>query len=69
MLAGKWLERHPLEPVTVTPGTSLEEAARAMLADPGARDLYVVDAQGHPLGHLGLRQLAGLLLAPERPTH
>ncbi|MGC9458079.1 MAG: CBS domain-containing protein [Halothiobacillaceae bacterium] len=69
MLAEKWLEKHPLSPVTVPLGASLEAAGEALLAEPAARDLYVLDPSGRPCGHLSLRQIAGLLLAAERPTH
>lgn len=64
-----WLERHPLAGVTVARDDSLEQAARALLAAPECRDVYVVDADGRVVGHLGFRRLAGVLLSAHRPTH
>ena len=64
-----WLERHPLSGVTVARDDSLEEAARALLAEPECRDVYVVDGDRRVVGHVGFRRLAGVLLSAHRPTH
>ena len=69
MKIAEWLERHPVEGVTVGREASLEEAARALLAEPECRDVYVTDAEGRVVGHLGFRRLAGVLLSAHRPTH
>ncbi|MFI9653707.1 CBS domain-containing protein [Guyparkeria sp. GHLCS8-2] len=69
MKIADWLERHAVTGVTVERDTSLEEAARALLAEPECRDVYVTDAEGRVVGHLGFRRLAGVLLSAHRPTH
>ncbi|MFP4251474.1 MAG: CBS domain-containing protein [Guyparkeria sp.] len=69
MKASDWLAAHPADGVTLSPEATLPEAAAMFLAHPEVRDLYVVDADGRVVGHLGFRRLAGLLLAHLRPTH
>jgi CBS domain-containing protein len=69
MKIAEWLERHPVEGVTVGPEASLEDAARVLLAEPECRDIYVIDTGGRVVGHLGFRRLAGVLLSAHRPTH
>jgi CBS domain-containing protein len=65
-----WLRSHPgCSALTVTLGTSLEQALRRMLSQPCARDVYVVTAQGRVVGHLSHRKLAYRLLAEHSPTH
>lgn len=68
MRISDWLERYPVRGVTVTRDASLEEAARALLASPECRDVYVTDDEHRVIGHLGFRRLAGVLLASHRPT-
>ncbi|MDZ7803133.1 CBS domain-containing protein [Thiohalophilus sp.] len=62
-----WLEGHAVTGVTVERDASLEEAARALLGEPECRDIYVIDAEGRVVGHLGFRRLADILL--HRSTH
>ncbi|MCL7743352.1 CBS domain-containing protein [Guyparkeria hydrothermalis] len=69
MKIADWLEQHPVNGVTVERDASLEEAAEALLAEPECRDIYVTDAEGRVVGHLGFRRLAGVLLSAHRPTH
>ena len=69
MKIADWLERHPVNGVTVGRDASLEEAARALLDEPECRDVYVTDNDGRVIGHLGFRRLAGVLLSAHRPTH
>jgi sulfide:quinone oxidoreductase len=51
---GRAREWMTAEPLTVTPGTSLEEA-RLIMTEYGFHHLPVVDEDGHPLGVAGLR--------------
>jgi CBS-domain-containing membrane protein len=67
MKIADWLEGHTVTGVTVERNASLEEAARALLGEPECRDIYVTDAEGRVVGHLGFRQLADVLL--HRPTY
>ncbi len=69
MRVADWLERYPEKGVAVAPDAELDAAARAMLAEPGCRDVYVVDDHGRVVGHVSFRRLAGLLLAEHRPVH
>lgn len=69
MKIADWLELHPVHGVTVDRDASLEEAACALLVEPECRDVYVTDADGRVIGHLGFRRLAGVLLSAHRPTH
>lgn len=69
MKVADWLEEHVVAGVTVGLNVSLEEAARALLDEPECRDIYVTDAEGRVVGHLGFRRLAGVLLSAHRPTH
>lgn len=62
MKIADWLEGHTLNGVTIERNASLEEAARAMLGEPECRDIYVTDAEGRVVGHLGFRRLADILL-------
>lgn len=68
MKIADWLEGHIVTGVTVERDASLEEAARALLGEPECRDIYVTDAEGRVVGHLGFRRLAGVLLSAHRPT-
>ncbi|KTG16491.1 MULTISPECIES: CBS domain-containing protein [unclassified Guyparkeria] len=69
MKIADWLDLHPVTGVTVGRDASLEEAADALLGEPECRDIYVTDAEGRVVGHLGFRRLAGVLLSAHRPTH
>jgi len=69
MKIADWLERHPVDGVTIRSGASLEDAAQALLGAPECRDVYVTDDLGRVIGHLGFRRLAGVLLSQHRPTH
>lgn len=69
MKIADWLDHRAVKGVTVARDASLEEAASALLDEPECRDVYVTDAGGRVVGHLGFRRLAGLLLAAHRPTH
>lgn len=69
MKIADWLERHPVTGVIVERDASLEEAAHALLGEAECRDVYVTDADGCVVGHLGFRRLAGVLLSAHRPTH
>lgn len=62
MKIADWFEGHTVTGVTVERNASLEEAARALLGEPECRDIYVTDAEGRVVGHLGFRRLADILL-------
>ena len=67
MKVSVWLKANPELPPTARTEWSLDEAADALLARPGARDLFVVDGGGRLLGHVSHRRIAELLLAEHRP--
>ncbi|MFA7594249.1 MAG: CBS domain-containing protein [Thiohalobacteraceae bacterium] len=69
MKAREWLARHPAVTLTIAGDSSLQDAARLLLDHPEGRDIFVLDAEGHLSGHLGLWHLTSLLLAELRPTH
>lgn len=69
MKVADWLKRRAAHGVTVAPDASLEEAARRLLEEPASRDVYITDAEGRVVGHLGFSRLAGLLLFAPLPTH
>jgi CBS-domain-containing membrane protein len=68
MKTSEWLKTHPVKALTVTGDCSLQHAARLLLDDPEGRDLFVLDAEGQVLGHLGFWHIATLLLAKLRST-
>ena len=69
MKVSEWLTKHPVTALTVTGESSLDDAARLLLSNPAARDLFVLDAEGHICGHLGFCHLSSLLLVGLTPTH
>ena len=69
MKVSEWLTKHPVTALTVTGESCLDDAARLLLSNPAARDLFVLDAEGHICGHLGFCHLSSLLLAGLNPTH
>ncbi len=69
MKVSEWITKYPVSALTVTSESSLDDAARLLLSNPAARDLFVLDAQGHICGHLGFCQLSSLLLVGLNPTH
>jgi len=62
-----WLTRHEGAPPTARADWTLEQAADALLARAGIRDLFVTDGDGRLIGHLSLRRIAQLLLADHLP--
>lgn len=69
MKISEWLKAYPVKALTVSGECSLEDAARILLDAPEGRDLFVLDAEGQVIGHLGFWHVATLLLAELRPTH
>lgn len=69
MKVHEWIDRHPGMPATVPSGAGLAEAVERLLAEPGQRDIHVVDPRGRVLGHLSHKRLAQLLLFEHRDTH
>jgi CBS domain-containing protein len=69
MRVTEWISRHPGLPATVQTGADFEAAAERLLAEPGLRDIYVVDQSNRVLGHLSHRRIAHLLLFEHRSVH
>lgn len=69
MKVSEWLTNYPVLALTVAGESSLEDAARLLLDNPGSRDLFVLDGDGRVCGHLGFCHLASLLLVELHPTH
>ena len=68
MKISEWLKTHPVKALTIAGESSLQDAARLLLDDPEGRDLFVLNAEGQVVGHLGFWHVATLLLAKLRPT-
>ncbi len=66
---GQWLAAHPRRLALLAGEPTPAQAVALMLAEPGRRDVYVVE-DGLPVGHIALRRLAGVLLTAylPRPT-
>jgi len=69
MTVYEWLEKHPNQPLTVALGTEAAEALATMLAEPCARDVYVIDEDNKIVGHLSHIRLAQSVLIEHRPVH
>lgn len=69
MIVSDWLKAHPRHPMTVSAGTSIEEALDRMLEEPCVRDIYIVDGNKRLIGHLSHTRLAECLLIEHRPVH
>lgn len=69
MKTSEWLVKYPAVALSITAESSLQDAARLLLAHPEGRDLFVVDAEGCVCGHLGFWHLVSLQLAELRPMH
>lgn len=69
MKVSDWIVKHPYEVITVTSNASTEEALDAMLAQPCARDIFVIDDDGKIVGHLSHIRLAKNILMEQRPVH
>lgn len=69
MKVHEWLEIHGTELATVRKDQPPSEVADRMFRDHGVRDLYVVDAEGRLIGHIGFAALARLVLAAHQPRH
>ncbi|MBI1371976.1 MAG: CBS domain-containing protein [Phycisphaera sp.] len=69
MNVNHWLAVHPRQPLTVTEDATTEAAADVLFTDPGARDLYVVDADGRIVGLVSMRRLARHVLHAHHPRH
>jgi CBS domain-containing protein len=69
MKVREWIAHHPGRLITVDPQSAFESALDLLLETACLRDVYVVDDDGRPLGHLSHARLAHLLLAGERPSH
>lgn len=65
----EWIEAHPDLPATVNAGADFETAVERLFAEPGLRDIYVVDERNRVLGHLSHRRIAHLLLVDHRAVH
>jgi CBS domain-containing protein len=65
----QWIESHPHTVVTVSLNASVEEAIDLMLAEPCARDVFVLDGSGRVAGHLSHIRLARIILGEHRPVH
>ena len=64
-----WLEAHGTDLATVRENQPPTEVAERMFRDHGVRDLYVIDAEGRIVGHIGFASLARLVLAAHQPAH
>jgi CBS domain-containing protein len=69
MKVAEWIARRPARLATVAPDTPLAELADRLVAEPGLRDLYVVDEGGLVVGHISYRRVARLVLAEYRRAH
>ncbi|WP_455199048.1 CBS domain-containing protein [Kaarinaea lacus] len=69
MNVNQWITNHPRSAVTVPLNTSVEEAIDLMLAEPCARDVFVLDEIGKVVGHLSHIRLAKIILREHRPVH
>lgn len=63
----KWLQEHPVNPVTVPLDAAMEAVAQLLLAE-NSRDAYIVD-NNKVVGHIGFTNMANHLLAEHRSTH
>jgi predicted transcriptional regulator len=69
MKVSEWIDAHPGLPATVDAGADLEAAVERLFAEPGLRDIYVVDEWNRVLGHLSHQRIAHLLLVDHRAVH
>jgi CBS domain-containing protein len=69
MKVSGWLAVQPNNIVTVAEDMPVDSVIERLLREPCLRDVYVVDREGHLVGHISHKRLAEHLLSEQRPAH
>lgn len=68
MLLSEWLMKNPAEYITVNEEASLETIITKVMQHPVINDIYVVDSNDCPVGHISKMRLARIYLSEHRQT-